>query len=42
MAATTKENTCPWCGGLMNPWGPCPHCGWPEKERGDKVDEKRD
>lgn len=21
----------------MNPWGACPHCGWPEKEKGDKM-----
>ena len=34
MAATTRENTCPGCGGLMNPRGPCPHCGWPEKAAG--------
>lgn len=33
MAATTPENTCPKCGGLLNPLGPCPHCGWPEETK---------
>lgn len=32
MAAKTPLNTCPGCGGLLNPRGPCPHCGWPEKK----------